>query len=89
MARFGIGQGVDATMKVKKFVADLEQADALQAGWYASPADAEETEVLRVHLGAEQFERMHRLAQSTLARAGAGRAEGQRGGDTPASSAAS
>lgn len=63
-------------MRAERFVATLERADALRLAEILSRPTAEETAVLRSHLGAERFERMHRLALATLARAGAAEPKG-------------
>ena len=63
-------------MRVQKFLAELERADALKLAGMLRRPSAEETAILRNHLGAERFERMHRLAEASLARAGAAEPKG-------------
>jgi pimeloyl-ACP methyl ester carboxylesterase len=63
-------------MRIEKFVAELERADALKLAGILRRPSAEETAVLRNYLGTERFERMHRLAQAALARAGAAEPKG-------------
>ena len=63
-------------MNVSKFIADLERADALKLANLLRRPTPEEAAILRVHLGPERFERMHRLAQATVARAQAAQPKG-------------
>ena len=63
-------------MNVEKFVAAIERADALKLAAMLRRPSAEETVILRNHLGVERFERMHRLAEASLARAEAAEPKG-------------
>ena len=63
-------------MNVSRFLAELERADALKLADLLRRPSAEETAILRNHLGVERFERMHRLAEASLARAEAAEPKG-------------
>jgi pimeloyl-ACP methyl ester carboxylesterase len=63
-------------MNLSRFLADLERSDALKLANLLRQPTPEEAAALRVHLGPERFERMHRLAQATVARAQAAQPKG-------------
>jgi pimeloyl-ACP methyl ester carboxylesterase len=63
-------------MNLSRFLADLERSDALKLANLLRRPTPEEAAVLRVHLGPERFERMHRLAHATVARSQAAQPKG-------------
>ena len=63
-------------MNLSRFLADLERSDALKLANLLRRPTPEEAVALRGHLGPDGFERMHRLAQATVARSQAAQPKG-------------